>query len=520
MAADWENLLLAYLHDPPDKALGIHGHVERACRYAGMVLDRTVRYDEMKQFSDVLASIAERLPAPKWETLTVNPVQDGLQVNHPLSGKKRELKDCRLDVEGVSKGISEVLQNMGDNRRWRLLALWRLLPDQLAKAHSWFVYLPADTRIPDHTIWHHLDTTTALKASEDGGKGAAFLSFSLGPVQSFISTARSVRDLWSGSMILSWLTFQAMLPVIEAYGPMAFVYPHLRGIPFLDRWLREPDRVGRGIPEPDEVLRRAPCLPNRFLALVPWGPDGEIAQQLAEKCKQAVNRKWYEMAESVRQKLKPHLDPLNAEWDKRWDHQIAHFWGIQTAVLPCRDVNDDVAGKFLSELGTFQDAFPDAADVRGLAEAIPENQRPGYDQKHAGRWQSWVELSARLMQAQRSIRHIAPSTSAEEVPPKCSLMGSYEQMGPADSGESRRFWEAAAERVNRHRVWLRSGERFCAVALVKRFCAQTLFTKELDLDDKKLRFDDTASVASAEWLKKYPEFREYSEKQRSSHWLH
>ena len=46
--------------------------------------------------------------------------------------------------------------------------------------------------------------------------------------RSFIESARSVRDLWSGSMILSWLTFQAMLPVVEQLGPTAVIYPLLR----------------------------------------------------------------------------------------------------------------------------------------------------------------------------------------------------------------------------------------------------------------------------------------------------
>lgn len=35
---------------------------------------------------------------------------------------------------------------------------------------------------------------------------------SLGPVQSLIEKVRTVRDLWTGSYLLSYLTFQAMLP--------------------------------------------------------------------------------------------------------------------------------------------------------------------------------------------------------------------------------------------------------------------------------------------------------------------
>ena len=47
-------------------------------------------------------------------------------------------------------------------------------------------------------------------SSTSGDAGKAFLAFSLGPVQSFIESAVSLRDLWSGSYILSWLTWHAM----------------------------------------------------------------------------------------------------------------------------------------------------------------------------------------------------------------------------------------------------------------------------------------------------------------------
>ena len=63
MAADWERLLIAYLHDPPEKALGIHGHVARAGRYARAILGRDISDSEKKHLSDILASVAERLPA-------------------------------------------------------------------------------------------------------------------------------------------------------------------------------------------------------------------------------------------------------------------------------------------------------------------------------------------------------------------------------------------------------------------------------------------------------------------------
>ena len=96
--------------------------------------------------------------------------------------------------------------------RWRarFFAHWRLWQKHASERDYRFAFLPADTRIPDHTIWTHMQVVSALAgcaASDDpaGAPKAAFLKFQLGPVQDFIAAARSIRDLWSGSYLLSWL---------------------------------------------------------------------------------------------------------------------------------------------------------------------------------------------------------------------------------------------------------------------------------------------------------------------------
>src|SRR5258708_2391249 len=105
----------------------------------------------------------------------------------------------------------------------------------------------------------------------------AFLSFSLGPVQSFIGAARTVRDLWSGSYLLSWLTYRAMKPVLVQHGPEGLVFPDLRHNPL---WLRDHDKG----PPRDQRALLSPCLPNRFLAEVPEEGASDLARRCAEAC--------------------------------------------------------------------------------------------------------------------------------------------------------------------------------------------------------------------------------------------
>lgn len=519
---NWDDVIQAFLHDPPDKGLGIRGHEVRAREYIQAALGREPNDKTLHQLADQLASISERVPAPRGEVLAVEPQNNVFTVTHPLAGDQRELSLPRLDRSAVCQEIQAISQGL--TGRALFFALWRLLPERLSELHPAYLHLPADTRLPDHTIWQHLDVCAALQAAQEGGHGPAFLSFAIGPVQGFIATARSVRDLWTGSMILSWLTFQAMVPVIKEYGPTAVIYPSLRGLPFLDLWLKtEIPELADRLPDPDESLRLAPCIPNRFLALVPYGPNGELARTLAEQCERAVQNAWLDIAQKVHDRLHSHLASLDPDWDKRWHHQVKGFWDIRTAVLPWREATDTVISELLTGTQDFSQAFPDAVRVRQLADLIPSNDRPSYSQKHAGSWQAKVDLSARLMQAQRSVRHIpsySPLASGSWSPPKCSLMGTYEQMGPDGLDASRKFWEAVTEQLSIDGVRLRQGERLCAIALVKRFAGPAYFRHKLSLSHEALRFEDTAAIAAQEWLQAHPEFQKEAEARRHCQWIH
>lgn len=528
MTTNWRDLLVAWLHDPPDKALDIHRHQARARRYASVALGDQVSESEIKDPADSLAAIAERLPCPHWSVHRVNVEQGQLAIYHPLSGSPRTLS-VQTDVEEhITSVITDLVADL-DTTELRFLALWRMLPEALGNGPmAWLPQLPADTRVPDHSIWRHLDVTAGLKAAEAGDHhGAAFLSFSVGPVQSFIAAARSVRDLWSGSMLLAWITWQGIRCVISRLGPTAIMYPSLPGLPWLDLWLRDEKKLDMKVPAPDERRLRTPCLPNRFLAIVPWGLEGRTAQELAEESRAAAHGAWRTIAAKVHEDLDEYWRKLDPKWDRWWDDQITSCFDIRTAVLPWNAIrSDEEVGQLLAGEGGFETAFRDAAHVRSLATAIPADDRPRYDQQLTGRWQARVELSARLMQAVRAVRHIPCSTSIdsadEKLPPKCSLLGTYEQMGPGDRAAADAFWDQA-RRFRKGGVGLRDGERLCAVSLVKRFCGPCYFAPELGLPKDSLRYEDTATVAAAKWLRRAgidPQQVKEEHRRWSGQWLH
>ena len=147
-------------------------------------------------------------------------------------------------------------------------------------------HMPADGRIPDQTVWDHLDVTSAFTgafAADTDGE-AALLALAIGPVQSFIAAARSTSDLWAGSHLLARLSWEAMRVVCECLGPDAILFPRLRGIPQVDLWLRDDCRLRRdwfhrcgwtkGATDGNPLF--AAALPNRFVAVVPAGVAAEI----------------------------------------------------------------------------------------------------------------------------------------------------------------------------------------------------------------------------------------------------
>ena len=523
-SVDWNDLLEAYLHDPFDKALSVQGHESRAARYATAAVGSPVSRRGLHRLAaqpDLQAAIAERVPSPTAgpdAARAVGPA-DGLRFIHPASGASvaLNLPDLVPDPDRAVTLVKAIVEGLAGPRE-RFLAVWRLLPDGVAAEFGEdAARLPADTRIPDHTLFQHADITAGLCAA-GAPDGTAHLSFALGSVQSFIRAARSVRDLWSGSALLSWLAFQAMKPVLECLGPTAFVYPALRGSPLVDLWLRNEMRLGDRVPMPCREARLAPSLPNRFVAVVPWGSNGAEAGAIREACVDSARAGWRRVAAAVRQTIDPELGRLAGNWDRLWKGQIESAFDFRVTVAPARELSDErLAHLFGAQ--DFQSAWPDAYRVRELASAIPHAERPNYPQDNAGRWQAHMEFSARLMAATRTVRHVpqTPELQPALSPAKCTLFGSWEQMGPARPCDALRFWEQAAEKVSAKGVRLRSGERLCAVALTKRFVGPALLASELGVTAAELRFPDTATVAGAAWLAAAGIDHE-AERRRCGHW--
>ncbi len=531
---DWEELIKHWLHDPPDKALDIKGHEARAVRYLTAALGHQpsgARDSRETKTGDIDSSIADRLPLPDPGAayqLAVAPENGVLRRVHPLSGEPFELPVSEVDPTIVVSEIRGLVSHL-DDMRLRYLALWRLLPERLAARQPCFASLPAETRVPDHTIWQHLDATAGLALAHMKGSSPAFLSFVLGPVQPFIAAARSLRDLWTGSALLSWLTFQGIRPILETLGPTSLVFPALRGAPLADLWLCEQGLDGL-VPAPSREKLSRPSLPHRFVAVVPAGPKGAWAKWLAERCRESCLRAWRELSDEACATFKKVVGDTTFEWEERWSRewksQAESYFSVHMSVLPWKECSEEFLARLYGK-PSFDEAFPNVGAVRRLSQLIP---KPGQAASGAygettGRWQTLLDMSARVMEEHRRLRHV-PSYQPEpdaagRFAPKCSLFGTYEQIGPAELGQGAKYWAAvsASQTLKQEGVRLDENERFCAVALTKRLTPAGLLGDKLKLRLRDLRFADTASLAAADWLEEQnldPE----ALKEWNGQWLH
>lgn len=360
----WKRKLAAYLHDPPSKCADLANHDERsesALRAAGFTQDECRAFAKQ---ADLTASSADRFPFPGSRSSGLTCGFDGVRAgfHHPL-GSGRSGEPCVLGfaqgqeitgfeaVEGQLEQREQTVQPIltadslaalgEEDMHWRarFFAHWRLWPQFAADRDSHFSFLPADTRLPDHTIWTHNSIVAALASCAELGDIAAvaspeewvkrlrsaplrpaFLKFHMGPVQEFIAQARSTRDLWSGSYLLSWLMAAGMKALSVEVGPDAVIFPNLRGQPLFDlhwrdelwRKVRIGDRsvwdtlresataqcAGNAYGN-DETDLLTPNLPNVFLAVVPAGRAGELGRLVSN----AIRKEWEVIRDSVWQKV-------------------------------------------------------------------------------------------------------------------------------------------------------------------------------------------------------------------------
>ena len=514
---NWKAKLAAWIHDPAEKALvllrdpsGHEGGTVRALEQALFPGGIPAELKQWRKQADHWASAADR---PQWP-------QDGqrfaawTQVRfhekpvliHPLSGEHHDLgKLNEVAVEDIKATSFSHFNNFvvpgptGVDEQRTALAFWRFGPElgrQHDKAHLGELWglLPADTRVPDHTIWNHLDLTSAFASAFalDPECNPALLAMSFGPVQDFIAQARTTSDLWAGSHLLSRIAWEGLKVICEQLGPDAVIFPQLRGVPQVDLWLlKEKGLLERYFAGADWLNQQtdanplfAAALPNKFVAIVPATLGAELAQQIT-----AAVRTWVkEKAEAALTELLDVAPTLYAH--EQIAAQLKNFPEVHWALVPFAPlVRKTEKGVEVAELETAQAPFRTVGD-RGFLEGdawkllnreIKVDGAAFYHPNPGVLYPALYDLLDRLQAAAKAVR---PFAQLEQTGYRCSLCGEREwlttdrdqlALPPGERKESRTLWTLVA---GRKPAWVRKGEHLCVPCALKRLWP-TLFVSEI-----------------------------------------
>jgi len=500
---DWTLKIIALLHDPPGKILGLAGHQRRAFELVERIIGgeaflqrfgkaaseltrrdfEATREGELIKEADRVASAIDRAAFPDQTRLESAEFVRNAQIRHPFSGRTLPLPSTERAQDSVAQDILDFAGGQADPRK-KYLALWRTLP--LLSADSVTRLLPPDTRIVDHTLWAHLDVTSGLVSALPE---VAMLQMSVGPVQTFIFEARRTQDLWMGSYLLSYLAWTGIKVIAEKYGPDAMLYPSLRGHPWMDRWLQE--ELG---PLPSAVFTgdiTIAATPNKFVALVPAQEVNDLAGAVA----QAIRNTWREIAEAVRQDFPG--GPRTGVWMDIWKRQVERedwpeiYW---SAVLwpdvksyPLQQGAQEALSRVEACLGQ-QPLRRQRLDLYERSWRQGTNVGTFYD--------ALYELLTSALDARKHSRDFLP---AEEDGEKCTVSPSLSALRTVEKQsreQVRRYWREVAEQLKRqgraHELAADGRERLSAIAAIKRFAQRSYFEQH----GVQIYFPSTSRVAA------------------------
>lgn len=484
---DFERKLQLYLHDSIDKCLDIPSHEKRAKEYAKM-LGISPAEDVSP---DYIASCMERSLLPK------GVMQEFNEIHHPLSEGKMEvlIKDREEILETFQRAYESLAYQLPSDAKAKFLYLWRFLPAFIrqhlkqTEIGKFLPLLPADTRVPDHSIWEHLKVASALNAFQNLQNNSLFL-LTIGPVQSFISQARKTQDLYMGSFLLSYLTFMGMKRIIDNWGPTHIIYPDLFAQPLMDFYLEKEINISIFGSSASRIT--LPTIPNRFVALLPFSEEHRI-RELAEEIKKEIQGEWKHIVEKVFAK---HEHDITA-YRERVEAQISDFPLIYWAAVPFKREGKDIQVDDLEFF--FGDTPEELSRWRKLWEFA---QNKGEYPPNIGLlYELLYSTLERALGARKTLREFPQVSDSQEMGEqgiKCHLCGERNRIACGDNAKDP--FEQCLVRI-RAGKYMDEEEGLCVVCFTKRGLDKYL-AERFEEAFRDFSFPSTAEVATADFKKR------------------
>lgn len=201
----------------------------------------------------------------------------------------------------------------------------------------------------------------------------ALLTFSIGPVHSFIAQARRIADVWAGSHLLSDLIRHAVVALHESGGIMVF--------PFLPR-----GPSASSLPD---------GLPNRFVCRVPL----DAAAATAAAMDRAVSHRWTDLVQNAKERLNRYQITFSEHFDAQTEGLIEISWSFVPEQADYATASVEGARRFAASrvCRPFRQMLQSGTNcaVCGQRTAIPD----GISTNINAKWKHAEELSKRTTEA-------------------------------------------------------------------------------------------------------------------------
>lgn len=483
-----------FLHDPVDKALKIPGHEIRASRIANALGVSTPDKSEVV-LADIMASGLDRANLPGYSS---DPSANGAvdfaihpDITHPICAASLRFTGHYDKAEDVTAQIVKIIEKdtndtsqVWDKRTYFNYLFFvlrkRLITENCGNLGFLWDKIPADSRIPDHTIWNHTGMVSALYTAfnESETRGASMVVVSLTPVQPFIGKTRKLRDHWVASVILSWLTFEGICTIMETLGPDHVMYPSLQDQPLVEASLAPFfehffDAYKNSVQmEKDEAVA---SFPNKFVFLAPSGQEEAFVKAVEER----IQKEWKALADIVLSWIDPGAGTgADAALASIFNRQVENWWQFSWSSAHLVSLKDQPDIETLFEKEKFANLFKTIED---------------FSRKYS-RADYVYPVTHSLVQTIMAVGKNIPVASRDKEPGiKCPVCGELEILhnlpgsghgAPEYKDAADKFWQGISQRFS-NPGWsdvsetygssmVKKDEQLCAICSIKRFSPNAL----------------------------------------------
>lgn len=534
----WQNKIAAWLNESPIKVFDIANRDKIAedilASFSGLNFSTD---KELVKLADHIASGLTRAILPSDFTKLKE-----IQLKHPLvKGKSLSFSIEGLDVQNLKDEIKLLLETdlsyltketAPEEKAKQIFnylffafskRLRSLKEGEIAKVGALWDILPADTRMPDHPMWHHFGLTSAIYSSLEANKNEklCMVVYSITPVQDFISKARKLRDYWTGSVLLSYLAFTGITKVCEELGPDHILYPSLQNQALMEQWLsNKDDEMKKALQEiKDSVLSKLQedskgiaSFPNKFVFICNSSQTEEICAEIGK----AIDGEWKGTSDIVKEYIANKTSSKNSsDFNRIWNNARDKYWKYSWAATNFATIENEKELKELLPETKWKEEFETMCKFN---ESAKENGELVTNYDVSNLYGTTHSLAQGLLAAGKN-KPMFETVHHSQNGEKCPLCGENEVLNTfsAKNGYTAKeysdniklFWDKLRGKENSDEdnfTQVGKSERLCAVCALKRFLPVALKDKNHPLYEtlvhsyKKDGFQSTTEMASYEYL--------------------